>query len=384
MCHYVPTNQNPADIPTREMNVSEISQSKLWWNGPEWLRRPQILWPKWNIPSVNLETEMEVKGPTVLYETNMVANHDRPFNSEICGIDHHKYSSLRKLLRITVYCLKFIEQRIWMILSQVQKEWFGKNHLLLHKVFNLLLTDSFVHAEDIRLAANLWIYCIQQCKFKDIFFAVQMNRKHCLKKQLGLQIDDVGILRCHGRYLNAIMSESAKYPKLLPRHEHFAHMLINEVHVCLIHSGMAHTLAQIREEYWIPQGRTEVRKVLSKCLICRRYEGSSFQLPRMPPWPRKRVSRSDPFQFVGLDYLGPINVREGSEELKKTWVCLFTCLTVRAIHLEWITDLTAVQFLSCLRRFVSRRGRPELIISDNAPQFKLTFCSEQTVEASFI
>ena len=69
-------------------------------------------------------------------------------------------------------------------------------------------------------------------------------------------------------------------------------------------------------------------------------------------------------QFVGLDYLGPINV--------KAKVCLFTCLTVREIHLEWVTDLTAVQFLSCLRRFVSCRGRSELIISDNAPQFKLT------------
>ena len=258
-----------------------------------------------------------------------------------------------------------------MTLSQVQKERFGKNHLLLHKIFNLLLTDSFVYAEDIKLAANLWIYCIQQCKFKDIFVAVQMNRKHRLKRQLGLQIDDMGILRCHGRYLNAIMTESAKYPKLLPRHEHFTHMLINEVHVRLIHAGVAHTSAQIREEYSIPQGRTKVRKVLSQCLICRRYEGSSFQPPRIPPWPRERVSSSDPFQFVGLDYLGPINVREGSE-LKKMWVCLFTCLTVRAIHLKWVTDLTAVQFLSCLRRFVSRRGRPELIISDNAPQFKLT------------
>ena len=55
-----------------------------------------------------------------------------------------------------------------------------------------------------------------------------------------------------------------------------------------------------------------------------------------------KVSRSDPFQFVGLDYLGPINVRERSE-LTKAWVCLFTCLTVRAIHLKWVTDLTAAQ-----------------------------------------
>ena len=42
------------------------------------------------------------------------------------------------------------------------------------------------------------------------------------------------------------------------------------------------------------------------------------------------------------------------------------------IHLEWVTDLTGTQFLSCIRRFVSRRGKPDSIISDNAPQFKLT------------
>ena len=73
--------------------------------------------------------------------------------------------------------------------------------------------------------------------------------------------------------------------------------------------------------------------------------------------------------FSSLDWI--IYVKEGSE-LNKTWVCLFTCLTVRAIYLEWVTDLTAVQFLSCLRRFVSRQGKPELIISDNVPIFKLT------------
>jgi len=53
------------------------------------------------------------------------------------------------------------------------------------------------------------------------------------------------------------------------------------------------------------------------------------------------------------------------------WVCLFTCLTVRAVNLEWVTDLTAIQFLNCMRRFVSCRCKPDLIISVNAPQFKL-------------
>ena len=144
-----------------------------------------------------------------------------------------------------------------------------------------------------------------------------------------------------------------------------------EVHERLIHAGIAHTLAQIREEYWIPQGRVEVRSVLTRCLICRRHEGPSFHLPHMPPWPRERVSQSDPFRFVGLDYLGPVYVK-AHDDFNKIWICLFTCLSVRAIHLEWVMDLTAAQFLNCLRRFISRRGKPDLIISDNAPQFKLT------------
>ena len=46
------------------------------------------------------------------------------------------------------------------------------------------------------------------------------------------------------------------------------------------------------------------------------------------------------------------------------------CLAVRAIQLEWIPDLTATQFAGCLRQFVSRCGKTELIISDDVPQFK--------------
>ena len=43
----------------------------------------------------------------------------------------------------------------------------------------------------------------------------------------------------------------------------------------------------------------------------------------------------------------------------KMWICLFTCLAVCAIHLEWIRSLSAENFLNCLRRFIARRERPE-------------------------
>ena len=54
----------------------------------------------------------------------------------------------------------------------------------------------------------------------------------------------------------------------------------------------------------------------------------------------------------------------------KFWVCLFTCLAIRATHLDWIRNLTASQFLCCFQRFVAKRGKPRHIIYDNASQYK--------------
>ena len=53
------------------------------------------------------------------------------------------------------------------------------------------------------------------------------------------------------------------------------------------------------------------------------------------------------------------------------WVCLFTYLAIRVVHLELVRGLSALSFLNCLKRFVARRGKPRSIISDNAPQFCL-------------
>ena len=145
-----------------------------------------------------------------------------------------------------------------------------------------------------------------------MMFLLLLVRRENMLIQLGLKVDELGILRCYGRFLNVEVNENARYPKLLPRHVRFTYLLIMQVHECLIYAGIAQTLAQVCEEYWIPQGRVEVRSVLTQCLICRRHEGPPFQLPHMPPWPRERVSQSHPFQFVGLDYLGPVYVKAHS------------------------------------------------------------------------
>ena len=114
----------------------------------------------------------------------------------------------------------------------------------------------------------------------------------------------------------------------------------------------------------------EVRRVLLQCTVRKCHGGPSFSLPNVPSWPRERVSRLEPFQYIGLDYLGPLRVKEG-KGIEKMWVCLFTRLAVRAVHLELVKGLSAPLFLDYLKRFIARRGKPKLIISDNAPQFRL-------------
>ena len=192
-------------------------------------------------------------------------------------------------------------------------------------------------------------------------------------------MDKNGLIRCHGRFANAELTQGAKSPKILPKKEYFTKLTVLHYHQKVLHSGVSQTLAQIRQEYWIPHGRALTKLILKSCLICKRTEGRPFVMPEMPPLPRERVARSVPFEFTGIDYFGPLYIKQfvqTSEQdtkvvSKKVWVCLFTCLTVRAIHLEVVEDMTAEEFILCLRRFMARRGVPRQIISDNAKQFKV-------------
>ena len=71
-----------------------------------------------------------------------------------------------------------------------------------------------------------------------------------------------------------------------------------------------------------------------------------------------------PFTYIGIDYFGPLYVKSGRKEMKR-YGCLFTCMTTRAVHIEIAHSLDTDSFICALQRFVSRRGRPEKIFSDN-------------------
>ena len=378
---YVPSNQNPADFATRGMSASELEKIRLWWHGPEWLTLSVNSWPNYNVPEVNTQTldylESETNKSNKIYvATNFTKKCKADLESNECDnspfrIDEKRFSSLQKLIRVTSYCVRFIQKRIWSVLRKETQETMSSRYVLIKQVFREHSSYATDQVHSVCMARILWEYAVQNRQYLNVLNDMRKGKRNNLQRQLGLQIDEWGLLRCYGRYSNANLSFNAKYPKLIPRLEYFTHLVIKDAHERMLHSGVSHTLAQVRQVYWIPQGKRETKGVVSRCTICRRYEGPPYALPPMPSLPRDRVSKSEPSQSIGLDYLGPILVKEGRERIK-FWVCLFTCLAIRAIHLEWIRNLTASQFLCCFRRFVARRGKPRHIISDNASQFKLT------------
>ena len=159
---------------------------------------------------------------------------------------------------------------------------------------------------------------------------------------------------------------TTRHPILLNKDHHLTTLIVEDCHRKVGHGGIGDTLVEVRSQYWIIGGRQFVRKLLFRCVICRRFTAKPFNPPPPPPLPPCRVREAYPFCNTGVDYAGPLYVSTG----EKVWICLFTCCVVRAVHLELVPDMTTQAFLRCFRRFTARRGFPMRMISDNAKTFE--------------
>ncbi|XP_054270806.1 uncharacterized protein LOC128991710 [Macrosteles quadrilineatus] len=140
--------------------------------------------------------------------------------------------------------------------------------------------------------------------------------------------------------------------------------LIAEKHRLHLHAGINTLVSVLRQTFWILRCRNSVKKIISRCVICKRHKGKPLQCPP-PPLPLERISDSKVFETTGVDIAGPLFLKEGI----KAYIVLFTCAVYRAIHLELTTSLSTEAFISALRRFVARRGRVVTIYSDNGRNF---------------
>ena len=179
-------------------------------------------------------------------------------------------------------------------------------------------------------------------------------------------------MRCRGRFQNSLLNQEAKTPILLPSKHDAVKLIIKDTHNRVLHSGVNTTLTTMTERFWIIRGRQTVKKIVRRCVKCRKVEGKHFSLPQQPSLPEERVSDDPPFTHTGVDFAGPLYTSEKSanEEDAKAYVCLFTCASTRAVHLELPKRLSSEAFMLAFRRFTNRRGLPVTLLSDNAKTFK--------------
>ena len=96
---------------------------------------------------------------------------------------------------------------------------------------------------------------------------------------------------------------------LLRRDLHFSKLIVLRPHEQMFHRGVESTLSNIRSYYWIIQGRSFVKSVLKNCYLCKLVLGKPFMPPRAPKLPDYRLHCMFPVQTIGIDYAGPVYVR---------------------------------------------------------------------------
>ena len=181
-----------------------------------------------------------------------------------------------------------------------------------------------------------------------------------------------GLLRSNSRIvLTDVVPWETKYPVILAHDSDITKMIINHYHVNLKHcAGASHLHAELSRKYWFPKMKRKIKTVIGRCQECRR-NSATGKFQKMAPLPEFRVKEPlRAFSVVGVDFAGPICIKVGRGKVRdKRYICLFTCLQSRGIHLELASSLETDAFIRAFLRFMSRRGRPSTVVSDNGTNF---------------
>ena len=118
---------------------------------------------------------------------------------------------------------------------------------------------------------------------------------------------------------------------------------------------------------WILGIWNTLGSIKNKCVTCRKGRAQTIA-PVLADLHDERLDASTVFIKVRVDYFGPFIVKIAPRNEKRR-CCLFTCLTMRAVHIEVVHKLDTDSCLNAIMRFTARRGKPITIISDNGMNF---------------
>ncbi|XP_058827425.1 uncharacterized protein LOC131687361 [Topomyia yanbarensis] len=318
---YVACRLNPADAAIKWGKNPCPEATDEWFKGPEFLRLPEENWPKQPKPSKILEEELR---PCFLIQRSTIPE---------VVIDFSRFSKWRRQLGAVAYVHRFVDN--------CRRKCRGETPELLH-----------LSQAELKKAKNTLVW-IAQCLY-----------------QLAPTVDECGVLRVGGRIGAAPhTSFDARFPVILPRKHPVTTLVVDDFHRTFRHGNSETVVNEIRQFYSIFLLRRVVKQVATVCQWCK-VKKATPKVPRIAPLPLARLSSfTRPFTYTGIDFFEPLLVKVGRSSVKR-WICLFTYLTTRAVHVEVAYSLSTPSCIKCIRRFICRRGAPGQIYSDNDTNFR--------------
>ena len=356
---FVPGKDNVGDMVTRGMSLMELAENKLWWTGPEFLGEEESKWPKIQIEK-NLSEDMEVRkasrskyslytsassgGKKLSTEDMKSSQEDRSWR-----LDPSRFSDWVKLKRIYAWVCRFLYH---CRLSSMER------------------STGELTVEELEDAETQIIKYAQMESFPDEYGALADKKSKLMS--LNPKIDDDGVLRCDGRLKYAEnLPYDVRFPVILARKSWVTKLIVKYHHEQDNHvSGTNQTLASLSTRYWIVSGREEIREWENQCAECKRRKAKPTT-QMMAPLPKIRFRMTlRAFSQAAVDFGGPfLTVQGRGKQRHKRYLCLFTCLASRAVHLEIAFGLDTNSFLNAFYRMVNRRGLPQEMLSDNGGNF---------------
>lgn len=342
---WIPSKLNLADDLTKWPKDCIFDKSNRWFTGPSFLRHSEDKWPIQDGLQLG-ETDEEMR---VMYA------HNELIVSSF--FDSTRFSNWNRMVRAVAYAIRFTK----MLKAKVRKESVNWSHLT---------RDELVQAQNI-------IYRQAQFEgFPDEMVTLELNKTLYEKNRRQIPnssaliscspyLDEFGVLRVRGRIDAARNIPTAmKRPIIMSRQNWITKLLIRYYHKIYHHRNHETVINQVRQKFYVPKLRVALKSVVTNdCQSCinRRAKPEPPEEGNLPAGRMETGFRI--FTHTGLDYFGPFYIIQGRSEVKR-WVVLFTCLTVRAIHMEVAYSMTTKSCIEAIRNFICLRGHPSEFYSD--------------------
>ncbi|XP_072400228.1 uncharacterized protein [Diabrotica undecimpunctata] len=342
--HHVASKDNAADIASRGATPGTLESTKAWLCGPEFLSTHDIDYSRHSI-NLDFTNVIGLKDYRVVFHSTQ----DLTFWEDIFKL----YSTFSRLRRVLAFVLRFV--------NNVRKRD--------------PIQKGPLYVAELQQAELLIVRHVQIISFPRIIESLKSGKGSQDKQLAALNLfldESDNCLKVGGRLRNANIPLTQKNPILLPSKNQVVSMMLYEKHVQLGHLGPQGTLSNFRLRYWPLNSLRDVKRVFHHCVTCFRFRAvGSSQL--MADLPKDRVVQPiRPFQNVSVDYGGYFLIKASrlrKAKLLKVYVAIFVCMVTKAVHIEVVSSLSTEDFILALKRFISRRGNPTTLYSDNGSNF---------------